>query len=118
MSFDWPEFIEWAANLPTTPEREQARLRSVISRAYYGCFHPARIRSPFRDAIDNDTHWRVIRFYKYHPARRLNTIGKNLDILRRLRNSADYDDSISFKQVDATKAINVAKKILADLARV
>ena len=114
------DFLDLAAEL-ILGERE-ADWRSAVSRAYYAAFHVARqlldicgFRVPQAD-----------RSHKYLAQRLMNSghpevvdVGLDLDDLRRVRNSADYDLKRMLKQELASAQVQSALDIvqILELAR-
>lgn len=89
-------FVDLAIKLSNS--RQEAELRTSVSRAYYGAFHSARelmeecgIDFPTRDLLGADIH-RKVRFCLAnadHADAAL--VANRLNSLRQQRNSADYD---------------------------
>lgn len=121
MSFDWTEYLNVARELarPTNnPARREARLRSAISRAYYAAYIQARNHLRDQDQVEIpqiDNHRFVIRSFIDSADSRRTTIGWDLDYLRRTRNAADYDDTITRLQRKTNWSLNRARNIIAGL---
>lgn len=96
---------------------DEPRLRTAVSRAYYGAFHQAR--ELLRDAgvhvpSSEQVHRRVFQVFSNagHPSTR--EAGKLLDSLKAARNVADYDlESTAFQAADGTRlTIDSAKRVV------
>lgn len=129
MAFDWNEYLRVAKNIHTQSKaskiKDEALLRTAISRAYYSVIHFAaeNIRQKHNSSFypRNDLHGSVIGYYKndrfnpnYQEAARI------LSDLRFSRNKCDYQSLFnenlekllesSFIQVENIKS-ELAKKI-------
>lgn len=118
----WPEYIVLADDLAT--HGSEAARRSAISRAYYGVFNPARrwleanvgpignravhkqvwdaFSAPGRASEDTRDKWEVV--------------GEIGELLRGLRNQADYDDDMPNLDRRAPEAVSRAERVLVLLA--
>jgi uncharacterized protein (UPF0332 family) len=113
---NWRDFLPLAARLAggTT----EAEWRSAVSRAYYTAFHVARgLLSDLRFTVP-----RADRAHQYLVFRLSNTsestveqAGRDLEILSRLRNRADYDETPALTPPQASAAVQVAGGILRAL---
>src|SRR4051812_48028167 len=101
MSFDGSGFLTLAhdlANQALNAQNQEAELRSIIGRAYYGAFLMARFHLKY---VDNDpqipsgsrVHQYVMDQFEQSPNITRQEIGQFLTILRIERNQADYDES-------------------------
>ena len=118
MAFDWAEFLVLAQEL--AQRREEAALRSAISRAYYAAFGKAKAFlesegvSFAADAGDHAQVWETFRGssndVRYY-------IGEDGFGLRNSRNRADYDAEVSDIQARAQRAIRKADGIFRSLER-
>ncbi|MEK7275275.1 MAG: HEPN domain-containing protein [Candidatus Desantisbacteria bacterium] len=113
MSFDWRKYIKLSEELIS--KKEEACLRSAVSRSYYGVFCIARNKLGYQGDTSSKVHSRVIDTYKNSKNIIQGKIGKNIDELRRARNSADYDDSIEIEKNMAEKMLLLAKQVLKNL---
>lgn len=113
MSFDWTDFIRLADAL--IKSKDEASLRSGISRAYYGVFCIARNRKGFKNYKKPDVHRKVIDKYQNSNSNKERYIGRVLDGLRRERNDADYDEDKMISPSLAQRNLLKAKKILDKL---
>jgi uncharacterized protein (UPF0332 family) len=110
MSFDWINYIYVAEEILT--KSDESYFRTAISRAYYGIFCIARNRKGYRKYLRSDVHRMVINSYKDSIDEEEQEIGRVLDIIRKLRNYADYDEDRLIDRSFAEKAVNLAKYIL------
>lgn len=97
MPFDWGDFLDLARRLADN-ENSEADLRSAISRAYYAAFHKARTQLIIEGEVlpkDGTAHDFVWRRYRNAPGQIRNSIGINLERLKKKRTDADYRDSVS-----------------------
>ena len=100
MSFDWSNFVVLADELRTLNCRGgvEARLRSSISRGYYGVFHLLRLRlqkEGLKFSGNVETHQEIVQALRTSPDRRRFGLGVDIGRLRNYRNRADYEDQIS-----------------------
>lgn len=122
MSYNWQEYITLSEYLKNNPcsGYEESCYRSSVSRAYYGVFGIARnflIKNGATIPREN-THKFLINEYKNSADVLRKKIGKNLDLLRRYRTNADYEDDISLRKKEADLSCLSAKCILNDLKRI
>jgi uncharacterized protein (UPF0332 family) len=110
MSFDWIKYVYVAEEL--LEKTDESYFRSAISRAYYGIFCIARNNKGYRRYYGSDVHRKVINDYKDSIYEEEQEIGRVLDIIRKLRNYADYDEDRLIDRSFAKKAVNLAKYIL------
>jgi uncharacterized protein (UPF0332 family) len=101
MSFDWSKYLVVAEHLYNNANKEEAFLRSAISRAYYAAFVSARNLLRDKDGLEipkADVHNFVITKFltSRNPMRQ--KIGSNLFDLRKIRNLADYRDDVTTQQ--------------------
>lgn len=104
MSFNWIEYLKLADYLYATNQvcssRYEAHLRAAISRGYYAAFCSARNFARSHDGLllrnSGKDHADVKDFYKKNNDKNKKKIGLNLDRLRKFRNSADYDNEITY----------------------
>lgn len=113
MSFDWEEYVYLAEELLN--RKEEASLRSSISRSYYGAFCLARNRKGYKNYTGTDIHWKVINEYKNSSDRNEQNIGRILDKLRKSRNDADYNEDRPINKGFAERMVYLAKGILANI---
>lgn len=113
---NWRDFLALASRLAAGPT--EADWRSAVSRAYYAAFHVARELL----AGLNFTVPRADRAHQYLVFRLSNageptveSAGRDLDTLRRLRNRADYDDAPSVTPAQAAAAVRLAAGIIQAL---
>ncbi|WP_293158326.1 MULTISPECIES: HEPN domain-containing protein [unclassified Microcoleus] len=123
MKFDWSEYFNLAQELAGTSE--EAKLRSAVSRAYYAVFCLAR--NYCRD-IQQDPQLSGNKAYKINPhqyvpqkfknqskSQTMIEIGEDLTRLRKMRNQADYADTISNLQQQARNALMLAQNVISGL---
>jgi len=98
MSFEWADYLELAQNLsasPASPGPEEAALRTATSRAYYAALHLASQRAQAEGYIptfSGDDHQGISRHFRTLGADRVRKkIASDLDRMRKSRNQADYD---------------------------
>src|SRR5581483_12108810 len=94
MPFDWSAFVSLARDLKASPEPDpEARLRTALSRAYFGAFCHARNYAQrwlrFQPSGTEEDHRRVRECLW---GKRRQNVARALDQLRRWRNIADYAD--------------------------
>lgn len=102
MSFQWEDYWQVANELSgasSTDKLYEAKIRTVISRAYYASFNIGKqyliIKHGFRPQKNADDHGDVRKKFFSINSPECNTIAANLDQMRRARNRADYDDQIA-----------------------
>lgn len=84
-SFDPQDIVTLAYMLGSGTD--EASYRSAVSRAYYGVFLIAREHLRVRAKRGENIHGKVVQELRMRD----NTIGNQLDKMRKLRNQADYD---------------------------
>lgn len=123
MSFDGRAFLLSAhylntpASAETSPELEEANLRSAISRSYYAAFWRARARylADGERLSRMDAHQTVIEAFRTSRYRARMTIGVHLIRLRANRNEADYavaSGSLATLRQRAQQTIAIAALVL------
>ncbi|NER32710.1 MAG: DNA-binding protein [Oscillatoria sp. SIO1A7] len=130
MKFDWSEYFKLAQELAAisgeSPASQEAKLRSAISRAYYSVFCIARNylrdveknpRLSRNKTFDFNEHRYVADEFTRHPSKskKMQDIGRDLARLRRIRNTADYDDMIVRLQNRVNQAFSLAQLIMTSL---
>jgi len=81
---------DWADNHPTC----EGHFRSSISRAYYAAFHFSRgtvEALELEQPADTGSHKRIILALKRSGDKELSALGRKLEALKVIRESADYD---------------------------
>jgi uncharacterized protein (UPF0332 family) len=114
MSFDWTQYISLAEDL-IKDDPDEARVRSAISRAYYGAFICCRIYKELNNSRRNDIHRQVIESYKLSEIREELSIGHLLDNLRINRGAADYNGFFEPQKEQTIRDIESAKRIIEKL---
>ena len=117
MSFKPTDFLSIAEDLVKDKDYDHAAgYRTIIGRAYYGCFLYARDGlglqnwQPTKDKKRGEIHREVITLLKSKDSTR----GDFLSKLRWKRNNADYNLNLIIDKNDAIYAIKLAKKITAN----
>lgn len=102
MSFDWLDYLDVAdelAGFRSVPANSEAKLRSAVSRAYYGAFCKARNRLRDVDGVSltgtGKDHQLVQEEFEASGDANRQSIGVSLRRLRQQRNLVDYDDVIT-----------------------
>ncbi|MEG5061002.1 HEPN domain-containing protein [Microcoleus sp. A2-C5] len=124
MKFDWSEYLNLAQELAASTE--EAKLRSAISRAYYSVFCLARnyLRDIEQDprlsrnkTYDINDHQYVAEEFIYNRSKsqKITEIGRNLTRLRKIRNQADYEDTIFQLQKEVVRSLSLAPHIISAL---
>jgi uncharacterized protein (UPF0332 family) len=119
MTFDWYEYLVLAEylydNRDTFPDRREACLRVVISRAYYAAFCSARNCARDFDSLplkeNGQDHGLVRNHYNNSRDSKIKRVGNLLSRLRNLRNEADYIDMIDEVEMLAETALYQSKQI-------
>ena len=125
MKFDWSEYFNLAKELAQTSK--EAELRSAVSRAYYSAFCLAR--NYLRDIQQDPKLWRQKTYdinahqyvaekfiYNQSKSQTMIEIGKDLSRLRKMRNKADYEDTIFNLKKEAKTALMLAQNIISALS--
>ncbi|MEG4577044.1 HEPN domain-containing protein [Microcoleus sp. N3A4] len=125
MKFDWEEYFNLAKELAGTTE--EAKLRSAVSRAYYSVFCLARnyLRDIQQDprlsrnkTYDINDHQYVAEEFIHNQSKSqpMIEIGKDLTRLRKMRNKADYEDTMFNLQREARTGLMLAENIISALS--
>ena len=125
MKFDWEEYFNLAKELAGTTE--EAKLRSAVSRAYYSVFCLARnyLRDIQQDprlsrnkTYDINDHQYVAEEFIHNQLKSqpMIEIGKDLTRLRKMRNKADYEDTMLNLKREARTALMLAQNIILGLS--
>lgn len=109
MLIDPRDMVDYAYQMlqNNSPELE---LRNVINRAYYGAFLTARDAANITSG-SGSVHKEVVAHYRTSKSR----LSNNLDSLKRLRETADYEPNKNVTNRDAKNSCRRAKRILDDL---
>ena len=126
MKFDWSEYFNLAKELAATSK--EAELRSAVSRSYYSAFCLAR--NYLRDIQQYPRLWRNITYdinahkyvaekfiYNQSKSQIMIEIGKDLSRLRKMRNKADYEDTMFNLKREARTALMLAENIISALSK-
>ncbi|HSF73228.1 MAG TPA: HEPN domain-containing protein [Microcoleus sp.] len=125
MKFDWSEYFNLAKELAETTK--EAELRSAVSRAYYSAFCLARnylrdiqqgSRLSRNKTYDINAHQYVADEFIHHQSKSqtMIEIGKDLSRLRKMRNKADYEDTMFNLKREARTALMLAQNIISALS--
>jgi len=106
------EFLELAKTINTQAYNKEANARSAVSRAYYAAFLTAREALGGKSLKGENIHKLVFDCL----SNRHSLAADDLKSLRRLRNKADYDLSITVTAKDSALAIKIAEGIIQDLS--
>ncbi|MEG4628907.1 HEPN domain-containing protein [Microcoleus sp. AR_TQ3_B6] len=126
MKFEWSEYFYLAKELAETSK--EAELRSAVSRAYYSAFCLARnyLRDLQQDpklwrkkTYDINAHQYVAEKFIYNQSKSqiMIEIGKDLSRLRKMRNKADYEDTMFNLKREARTALMLAHNIILALSK-
>ena len=131
MSFNWTEYFDVAQELyeqaKKSPVYQEAKVRIVISRAYYSAFGMARDHLRYKERISEfqqmngeraNIHEHVRKTFANSTDLKRAEIGANLDRLRKYRNIADYnlnDPMFNKPLVTAQATLRWAKDVLTAL---
>ena len=126
MKFDWSEYFYLAKELAETSE--EAELRSAVSRAYYSAFCLARnyLRGLQqypklwrKKTYEINSHKYVAEKFIYNQSKSqiMIEIGKDLSRLRKMRNKADYEDTMFNLKREARTALMLAQNIISALSK-
>src|SRR6266487_2803711 len=117
MSFDWSEYLDLAEELagaaPVNTPSAEARQRSAISRAYYAAFHICLAKLGSRIPAYENSHLRVVEYYRHNQNQTYKEIGTRLNRLLADRRLADYQDEIPRLDWLTTKAIANSRQIMS-----
>jgi len=124
MSWDWGDYLALASDLAkeaNRPPLQEAKYRSAISRAYYSAFQKAYDRLTQVDgkampSVKTNKHYWVIQDFESSKDKTRRKIGADLDRLRRDRNVADYDRTISQPALQCEMALLLANAVLTNLS--
>ena len=126
MKFEWSEYFNLAKELAETSK--EAELRSAVSRAYYSAFCLAR--NYLRDIQQYPRLWRNKTYdinahqyvaekfiYNQSKSQTMIEIGKDLSRLRKMRNKADYENTMFNLKREARTALMLAQNIISALSK-
>lgn len=123
MTFDWTEYFRLARELAgqaTIPANQEAKLRSSVSRAYYAAFCKARnyLRDVDKISVPTDgtVHQYVQEKFEISSDPIRKQLGEDLKRLRRRRNKADYQDSVSNPANETTMSLTWSDQILTAIS--
>jgi hypothetical protein len=117
MGFEWTEYLGVASLLRETASglcSEQARLRSAVSRMYFGAYcyarNYARDRQTFTPTGAVDDHLLLLEHFRN---RRRMREASALDNLRKWRNLCDYQDEVADLTLIVESAETAATSLIA-----
>lgn len=113
MSFTAVDFYALADELILQSKGDDAKLRSGISRAYYGALISARDAKKI-STVGTTGHSQLINTYRAGSFAE-KVIGDSLADLKKLREVADYEPKTPCPTTNGTLAITYASKILKGL---
>lgn len=123
MSFNWSGYLTLAQELAgkVSASSQEAKLRSAISRAYYGAYCSARnhlIRQDHQIPKTGEAHKVVPKIFMSKKDLLSMRIASNLDRLRKDRRDADYEDQFQ-RALDKTTVmdLSLAQTVITDLAK-
>lgn len=100
--------------------KDEASLRSVVSRAYYASFHKAKMfvqnsGVKFSGGGRWKIHQEILEFLAGHNDANVNLLGTELDRLKNNRNRCDYANSVKNLESVALNAIIGAEEIFNNI---
>jgi uncharacterized protein (UPF0332 family) len=113
---DERDFLALAQRLAN--EADQAAWRSAVSRAYYAAFHRARrLMESLGFTVPRAERAHSYLWLRLHNCghRPVQREAANLNVLRGLRNQADYDLTRGFQQALAQAYVQVAAQVIQTL---
>ena len=116
MSFNWNDYHGLAESIYGAKDlgHDEARFRTVVSRAYYAAFWTARKFACEVDGQDfsrASVHQAVKNYFKAHTDPKRKSIGNRLDKARDARVNADYEESeCTSRKAEIT--LKVTKQVL------
>ncbi len=114
---DANDFIEVAEQL--LKDGNEPRLRTAVSRAYYGAFHAARrfLQDCGVEVPKSDVHEKLRWCLQESSSPDLASASRQLDALRAARNKADYDLSdATFKKLSPARLqVKTSRAIVAGI---
>ena len=106
--FDGNSFYEFASELYTDATYdEKAKIRTIISRAYYGAFLVAKEKAGFYGVVSG-VHRKTIEFYEQSDKK----ISGKLKDLKLKRENADYNLIKDVQKRDEGLAMKLSKELL------
>ncbi len=111
MAFEWSHYIDLAEELNSATATD-AKMRTAISRAYYGVFCICRRKKDMHLVYYEHIHKEVVKRYKESENSCEYTIGNILDGLRKKRIEADYTAIYPITWQQTKIDINQARSII------
>jgi hypothetical protein len=93
---------------------DEPLIRSIVSRGYYGAFLLARNKALLENERQ-DVHLKTVQAYTGANSEVATKIAGQLDSLRVMRVTADYDLRGTLQREDAVEALELAAEIITDL---
>ncbi len=124
MSFDWAQYfwlafeLDVQARSETDPQKQEAKWRSSMSRAYYASWCKARNILRDEQSADEDClrdHGCVIRKFVESPISDRREIGVALKRMMANRRKADYEDVIASPGAQSNAQILLAQDVIPQL---
>lgn len=119
MNFNWEEYADLARKLRL--EKDEASLRSAVSRVYYSALNQARVTLQQRginiDVYGANSHDKIWREYLTR-GKTSKAIWRNGKELHENRIKADYHDEIPDLQALVTASFNVAERVFTYLSQI
>ena len=123
MSFDWLDYLRLAEALVdqvSNATRQEAQLRTAISRAYYAAFGKAReyLRQESTSSEPPaGIHSYVQRQFRASKYKVRQQIAWNLNQLQIRREKADYESEVVNLIAETRFSLTLAQRIIADLSQ-
>jgi uncharacterized protein (UPF0332 family) len=125
VTVDWHDLVLLARELYAAAEEyeelREARLRTVVSRAYFGAFALARARLIQVRGIELEptagVHRAVERLYRLEGTAAGMQVAEELHRLRAARNTCDHHDEVADLQLTARHALHGVDQVSSGLAR-
>ena len=101
-------------------KKDDASLRSAVSRAYYASFHRIKLfaennGAQFPGSKTFKIHGEVVQFLTGHSDLNMHHFGAELDRMRKDRNSCDYDDGVKNIRKTTENALISAEEIFVNI---
>lgn len=118
LAITYTNIIDWVdTNQPIAKSETDHRV--VCCRAYYAAYHACRnilnVSPVPKDKLQGGIHKRYVAALKSNSDKKIQSIGRKLDIVRVERQRADYELHDNFSRGNMTQAITTAKEILFTL---
>jgi len=112
--------VQHVSTEPSTPDLDEARLRTSISRAYYAAFwccraYWRRTQPEHPLPTDGQVHFEVRSRFERYGDPNLQSIAEHLKRLRDARRQADYEELVTNLPQVALSAVRWANRVLNDV---